>query len=65
MKQLILCLSMLCLWQIAQAQNTKRFDEQEYKSALKFNLLSPIVGAIAVNYENSLNNDASFIASAS
>jgi len=65
MKQLILCLSVICFWQVLQAQNNKRFVDQEYKSALKFNLLSPIVGAIAINYENKLNNDASFIASAS
>lgn len=65
MKQLILCFSMLCIWQTINAQNNKRFDEQEFNSALKFNLLSPIVGAIAVNYENKLSNDASFIASAS
>lgn len=65
MKQLILCFSMLCLWQVVQSQNTKRFVDQEYKSALKFNLLSPIVGAIGINYENKLSKDASFIASAS
>jgi hypothetical protein len=65
MKQLILCFSVICLCQVIQAQNNRRFDNIEYKSALKFNLLSPIIGAIAVNYENKLNNDASFIASAS
>ncbi len=65
MKQLILCFSILYLCNVAVAQNVRRFDDQEYRSALKFNLLSPIVGAISVSYENSLNKDASFIATAS
>jgi hypothetical protein len=65
MKQLILFIGAICLMQVVHAQNIKRYDEQEYKSALKFNLLSPIIGAIAINYENRLNKDASFIASAS
>lgn len=50
--------------QLVLAQVKSRFEEQEYNSALKFNLLSPIIGAISVNYEQSINKDASFIATA-
>lgn len=50
---------------IVNAQINAKLKTEEYSSAIKFNLISPIVGAIAFQYEKSLTKDASFIATAS
>lgn len=39
--------------------------QTQFERALKFNLLSPFVGAIALQYEKAINNDASYLFTAS
>ncbi len=42
-----------------------KVELQERTRALKFNLISPFVGAVALQYETAINKDASWIISAS
>ncbi len=50
---------------VVNAQINTKLKNEEYSSAIKFNLISPIVSAIAFQYEKSLTKDASFIVTAS
>jgi hypothetical protein len=54
-------LTQLVTAQVGPNQN----NEEERNSIIKFNLLSPVIGTITLSYEKSLNNDASFITTAS
>jgi hypothetical protein len=53
--------SQLVSAQVGPHQN----NEEDHTSIIKFNLLSPIAGTVTLSYEKSLNNDASFVTTAS